>query len=150
MRQKLFIMSTHMMNLRSMRTTPKLNKSQRWVFQDEPNPTKVIRAKSTLKQMVAYFFGMNGHGVSVPLENRKTVNTECCYPSAETTRFLEGQKIGLTGYPLYSPDLIPSDFYLFPSVKNTLRGQRFWSREEATDAFKIHVLEIPQSEWKKC
>ncbi|GBP05920.1 Dynein heavy chain 7, axonemal [Eumeta japonica] len=28
-----------------------------WVFQDEPNPTKMIRAKSTLKQMVACIFG---------------------------------------------------------------------------------------------
>ena len=28
-----------------------------WVFQDEPNPTKVVRARSTSKQMVACFFG---------------------------------------------------------------------------------------------
>ena len=27
-----------------------------WVFQDEPNPTKVVRARSTSKQMVACFF----------------------------------------------------------------------------------------------
>ncbi|GBP18076.1 hypothetical protein EVAR_12854_1 [Eumeta japonica] len=43
-----------------------------WVFQDEPNPTKVIRAKSTLKQMVDCFFGISGPlVVTVPLENRK-------------------------------------------------------------------------------
>ncbi|GBP61702.1 hypothetical protein EVAR_89081_1 [Eumeta japonica] len=47
-----------------------------WMFQDELNPTKVIRAKSTLKQMFARFFGMSGHAVTVPLENRKTVNSE--------------------------------------------------------------------------
>ena len=29
-------------------------------------------------------------------------------------------------------------------------GQRFLPPEEAVDAFRIHVLEIPQSEWKKC
>ena len=28
-----------------------------WVFQDEPNPTKVARARSTSKQMIACFFG---------------------------------------------------------------------------------------------
>ncbi|GBP75084.1 Mariner Mos1 transposase [Eumeta japonica] len=72
------------------------------------------------------------------------------HTSAETTRFLEGQKIELTARPLYSPDLAPNDFCLFPSVKNKLRDQRFSSREEAVDAFKTYVLEISQSEWKKC
>ncbi|GBP35714.1 Fatty acid-binding protein, muscle [Eumeta japonica] len=49
----------------------------------------------------------------------------------ETTRFLEGQKIELTDHPLDSVDLVPIDFYSFPSVKNKLRGQRFLSCEEA-------------------
>ncbi|GBO99042.1 Histone-lysine N-methyltransferase SETMAR [Eumeta japonica] len=72
------------------------------------------------------------------------------HTSVETTRFLESQKIGLTGRLPYSSNLTPKAFYLFPSVKNELRGQRFLSREEAVDAFKMQVLEIPQSEWKKC
>ncbi|GBP81406.1 hypothetical protein EVAR_59408_1 [Eumeta japonica] len=62
-----------------------------WVFQDEPNPTKVIRVENTLKQMVALFFGINGHVVAVPLENRKMVNSEwyttICLPEVfEETR----------------------------------------------------------------
>ena len=47
-----------------------------WVFQDEPNPTKVVRARSTSKQMVACFFGKTGHVATVPLEERRTVNSE--------------------------------------------------------------------------
>ena len=31
-----------------------------------------------------------------------------------------------------------------------MRGQRFSTPEEVVDAFRMHVLEIPQSEWKKC
>ncbi|GBP62878.1 Histone-lysine N-methyltransferase SETMAR [Eumeta japonica] len=150
------------------------------MFQDELNPTKVIRAKITLKQMIARFFGVNEHMVIVPLEHRKTVNLEwytticlpgvfeemrknnrqcriilhhdnaSCHTSAETIRFLKNQKIELTSHPPFSPDLDPNDFYLFPSVKMKLRGQCFSSREEAVDALKMHVLEIPQSEWKKC
>ncbi|GBP31895.1 hypothetical protein EVAR_16670_1 [Eumeta japonica] len=57
------------------------------------------------------------------------------------------QKIELTGHPPHSPDLASKDFYFSiysPSVKNKLRGQRFWSSEEAVDAFKVHVLDIPQ------
>ena len=30
-----------------------------WVFQDEPNPTRVTRARSTSKQMIASFFLKN-------------------------------------------------------------------------------------------
>ncbi|GBP36802.1 Histone-lysine N-methyltransferase SETMAR [Eumeta japonica] len=112
----------------------------------------------------------------MPLEDRKTVNSEwytticlpevfeeirknnrqrriirhhdnvSCHPSSETCRFLDGRKIILTGHPPYNPDLTPNDFYLFPSVKNKLRGQHFSSREEAIDAFKMHVLKILQSE----
>jgi hypothetical protein len=28
-------------------------------------------------------------------------------------------------YPLYSPDLAPRDFFLFPRLKSTLKGKRF-------------------------
>ncbi|GBP93102.1 hypothetical protein EVAR_97007_1 [Eumeta japonica] len=56
-------------------------------------------------------------------------NLTNCHMPAETTRFLEGQKIKLTGHPPYNPDPAPNDFYLFPSVKNKLRGQRFLSRK---------------------
>ncbi|GBP20321.1 hypothetical protein EVAR_10583_1 [Eumeta japonica] len=68
------------------------------------------------------------------------------FTSAETARFLEGQKIKLAGHPPYSPD--PSLKYIFLSVKMKLRGQHFSSREETVDTFKMHVLEIPQSELK--
>ncbi|GBP58460.1 hypothetical protein EVAR_36932_1 [Eumeta japonica] len=59
-------------------------------------------------------------------------------------------KTELTGNPPYSPELAPNDFYLFPNVQDKLRSQRFSSRKEAVDAFKMHVLEIPQSEWTNC
>ena len=39
---------------------------------------------------------------------------------------------------------------LFPQIKNKLRGQHFSTAEEAVDAFKMHVLKVPKSEWKKC
>ncbi|GBP66474.1 Mariner Mos1 transposase [Eumeta japonica] len=65
-----------------------------------------------------------------------------CHTSVEITRVLRGQKIELTGHPAYSRDLAPDDFYLSPSVKNKLRGQRFSRREEAVVAFKMYFLEI--------
>ncbi|CAK9818963.1 Histone-lysine N-methyltransferase SETMAR [Anthophora quadrimaculata] len=50
----------------------------------------------------------------------------------------------------YSPDLSPNDFCLFPFVKNKLHGERFSTPEEAVEAFKRHVSEIPSSDWNKC
>ncbi|XP_040582119.1 uncharacterized protein [Lepeophtheirus salmonis] len=47
-----------------------------WVFEDEPNPTKVGGGRSTWKEMVAWFFGATGHVETVPLEHRRTVNYE--------------------------------------------------------------------------
>jgi len=54
------------------------------------------------------------------------------------------------GHPPYSPDLAPNDFFLFPHIKKKMRGQRFSCPEDAVEAFKNHVLEVSQSEWKKC
>ncbi|GBP82635.1 hypothetical protein EVAR_48516_1 [Eumeta japonica] len=102
-----------------------------WVLQDEQNPTKAIRAKSTLKIILHH-------------------DNAGCHTSPETTRFLKHQKIELTGHPPNSSDLVSNYFYSFPSVRNKLCDQRFSSREEAVDAFKMHVLEIPQSEPKQC
>jgi transposase len=38
--------------------------------------------------------------------------------------------------PPYSPDLTPSDFHLFPKMKNHLRGQRFHSNEDVQNEVK--------------
>ena len=47
-----------------------------WVFEDEPNPTKLVRGRSTSKQMVVSFFGKTGHVATVPLEYCRTVSSE--------------------------------------------------------------------------
>ena len=46
--------------------------------------------------------------------------------------------------------LSPNDFFLFPYVKQKMRGQRFSSPEDAVDDFQNHVSEISTSEWKNC
>ena len=55
------------------------------------------------------------------------------------------------GHLTYSPDLAPNDFFLFPHIKKKkMRGQRYSSPEDAVEAFKNYVLEVSESEWKKC
>lgn len=57
--------------------------------------------------------------------------------------------IELMGHATCSLDLTNNDF-LFPHIKNELSGQRFSTPEETVEALKTHVLELRQSQWKKC
>ena len=70
--------------------------------------------------------------------------------SVQTTAFLSPQNIDLMSHPPYSPDLPTNGFFLFPYVKNIMKGQRFFAPEEAVAEFRMHVLRIPQSERQKC
>ena len=40
----------------------------------------------------------------------------------------------LIPHPAYSPNLSPSDFYLFPNLKKDIRECHFWSDEEVVTA----------------
>jgi len=59
-------------------------------------------------------------------------------------------------HPPYSPDLAPSDFFLFPRMKRDLKGKRFQNveevREKMTEALKAITLQEFQNcfeQWKK-
>ncbi|GFW59199.1 histone-lysine N-methyltransferase SETMAR [Trichonephila clavipes] len=42
--------------------------------------------------------------------------------------------VELLPYPLYSPDLTPCDFWLFPQLKKPLRGKHFASNKACVKA----------------
>lgn len=50
--------------------------STMWTFEGEEPPTKCRRSRSVGKVMVATFFMRSGHVATVPLQNRRTVNSE--------------------------------------------------------------------------
>ena len=64
-------------------------------------------------------------------------------------------------HPPYSPDLAPTDYYLFPKLKSVLRGKRFETNNdviEAVDAF-LRVQKFSffyegiaklEDRWNKC
>ena len=143
--QKTFIKSSQVTNHGSMRMRLK-KKSTFRTFEDKPNPTKVVCGRSTLKQMVARFFGKTRHvarfhlsivGLSILLgtpqfvylksleifENR-TREDESLFTMAMRA-LLSGQNVKWMGQPPHSPDLAPNDFFLFPHISKILRGQRF-------------------------
>lgn len=156
------------------------NQSAVWVFQNEQKPTKVVRSRSVSKKMIACFVSKTGHVATVALEDRRTVNadwyTTICLPeviselrknnrnrriilhhdnasshkAGQTMEYLKAKNVELMSHPPYSPDLSPNDFFTFPKLKDKLRGQRFSSPEEAIEAYKNCILDMPSSEWQNC
>ena len=55
-------------------------------------------------------------------------------------------------HPAYSPDLAPSDFYLFPNLKKDVRGCHFWSDEDVVRAVEewVNGKDPDFSRWSKC
>ena len=51
----------------------------------------------------------------------------------------------LLPHPPYSPDLAPSDFFLFPNLKKWLAGKKFTSNEEAINETNAYFEEFPKS-----
>jgi histone-lysine N-methyltransferase SETMAR len=50
--------------------------------------------------------------------------------------------------PPYSPDLVPSDFCLFPKRKFFLAGQRFSSNQEAITAVERYFADLPKNHYR--
>ena len=50
----------------------------------------------------------------------------------------------------YSPDLGPSDFFLFPKLKKPMKGHRFSTIEEIKTASPKELKAIPQNDYQKC
>ncbi|CAH1991365.1 unnamed protein product [Acanthoscelides obtectus] len=143
-------------------------------------PTKVIRSRNVSKKMVATFVSKAGHIATIPINEQRTVTadwyTTICLPKVitelgkinperriilhqdnaslhtaqKTRQYLTEENVELLDHPPYSPDLSTNDFFTFLKIKNRLRGQRFQSPEEAVDAFKNAVLDLPANEWNKC
>ncbi|GFT35088.1 uncharacterized protein NPIL_581791 [Nephila pilipes] len=126
-----------------------------WVFQDEAKPTKVVRGRSTSKQMIACFFGINGHVATVALEQRRTVNSEwytticlpeilvgsdCCPPAGgEATydsRLLSFPSARLSGFGLYGASYAASNsFYTaLPSPYDLKESRSSWSALQQSSA----------------
>jgi transposase len=89
-----------------------------------------------------------------PMESRQargrrlTIHMDNASPhrSKQTTDFLSSLRLISAPHPPHSPDLAPSDFYLFGKVKNLLMGKEFESADETLQAIARIVHSIPRSE----
>ena len=135
------------------RMSPKVNSSRlSGCFKMSQIQQKLLAHEALTSKWSPVFSEKTGHVAIVPLEQRRTVNsdwyTTICLPvilpeirktnrrrritlhhdnasshtSAQTTGFLSTQNIDLISHSPYSPNLAPNDFFLLPYVKNKMRG----------------------------
>jgi len=51
-------------------------------------------------------------------------------------------------YPPYSPDMVPSDFFLFPKLKLFLAGQCFSSNQEAIAVVERDFADLMKNQYR--
>ncbi|CAK9806460.1 Histone-lysine N-methyltransferase SETMAR [Anthophora plagiata] len=54
-------------------------------------------------------------------------------------------KYELLKHPAYSPDLAPSDYYLFSNLNKFLAGKRFTSNDETVATVDRYFADLPES-----
>jgi len=62
---------------------------------------------------------------------------------------LDQLRFELVAHPPYSPDLAPSDYYLFPNLKRWLQGKRFTSNEEVIAETEAYFEGLDVSYYRK-
>ena len=64
--------------------------------------------------------------------------------------FLATKQITVLEQPAYSPDLAPSDFLLFPKIKEILKGRQFDDIDDVSSNTTAALKAIPQNHFQKC
>jgi len=65
--------------------------------------------------------------------------------SAQTQDATTSLKFTVVSHPSHSPDLAPSYFWLFPKLKETLKGQHFSSDAEVEAAMRKRISSQPET-----
>ena len=72
-------------------------------------------------------------GILLQLDNARVYTCKIAMDAVERNRY------GLIPQPAYSPDLAPSDYFLFPNLKKDIRGRHVWYNEEVVAAVEEWV-----------
>jgi len=64
--------------------------------------------------------------------------------------FLATKQITVLEHPAYSQDLAPSDFFLFPKIKEILKGRNFDDTDDISSSTMDTLKAIPQNQFQNC
>ena len=65
-------------------------------------------------------------------------------------QFLSKHSVALLRQPPYSPDIAPCDFWLFPKLRISLKGQRFDDKTTVENIATSVLKAVPKSEFQDC
>lgn len=82
---------------------------------------------------------MLSKGVSILHDNARS------HVARQTVALLQNFGWNIITHPPYSPDLAPSDYHLFPKLKEHLAGRRFCSDEEVKDEVQRFLKDMAAS-----
>ena len=72
-----------------------------------------------------------------------------CHKSITTMAKLYELHFKLPPHPPYSPDMAPSDYWLFEDLKRMLQGKKFGSNEEVISETEVYFEAKDKSFYKK-
>ncbi|GFU34123.1 putative transposase [Trichonephila clavipes] len=73
-----------------------------------------------------------------------------CNTTISVNRFLASKNFPVAPQPTYLPDLSTGDFFLFPKLKNHLKGNHFGTLENIQTAVTDQLKAIPICEFHQC
>jgi len=80
-----------------------------------------------------------------------------CHTAVSINEFLAEKSVPVVPQPPYSPDLSPCDFFLFPRLKNHLKGCHFGTLDNIQNSVTGELKAIPAEafqhcyeQWKQC
>ncbi|GFX14283.1 putative transposase [Trichonephila clavipes] len=91
-----------------------------------------------------------GHNATETFAKLQQAYGDKCFVKGPVNRFLASKNIPVAPQPPYSPDLSPCDFFLFPKLKNHLKGHPFETLENIQTAVTEQLKAIPTSEFHQC
>ena len=71
-------------------------------------------------------------------------------PKSSKEEFLATKQITVLEHPAYSPDLAPSDFFLFPKIKEILKGRHVDDIDDIRINTTAALKTIPQNKSQNC
>jgi transposase len=73
-----------------------------------------------------------------------------CHTALSIIEFLTSKGIPVVPQPPYSPDLSPCDIFLFPKLKNVLKGRHFGTLENIQKSVTDMLKTIPVEDFQRC
>jgi hypothetical protein len=77
-------------------------------------------------------------------------NNAPAHTALSVREFIATKQITVLQHPAYSPNLAPSDFFLFPNIKEILKARHFDDIDDIRSNTTTALKAIPQNQFQNC